>query len=273
MGLLTADVTPIGVVTTGDSQPVELRESSYTVPVATQGNRPCLVAHKGADFAAALGFVGTERIGASPTYQWLERYSKANHGLTLVEFGESLAAELSVLWGKHSYDTCLWIFISGSSGGEPVFRAIRNCGPDMDQALLYTQIGPDFVCIDDLANHVAQYRSPGESPLQTLTQHMALYRNGVLLPAVAALDSFQALMQGLLSGGFQGFAPMSALSGYASVVKMRGEFVKRLFDANKGIYRANRRPIAGKLYVMRVELDGSIYDHAPKSSRQAVRLL
>jgi hypothetical protein len=103
----------------------------------------------------------------------------------------------------------------------------------MDQALLYTQIGTDFVCIDDLANHVAQYRSPGESPLQTLTHHMAVYRNGVLLAAVAALDSFQALMQSLLSGGVQGFAPMSALSGYAGVVKMRGEFVKRLFDANK----------------------------------------
>jgi hypothetical protein len=49
---------------------------------------------------------------------------------------------------------------------------------------------------------------------------------------------------------------------------MRAEFVKRLFDRTKGVYRGDLPPIAGTVYVWRVELDGAIYDHTAKSASQ-----
>jgi hypothetical protein len=269
MGLLTTDVTPLGVVVTGDSQPIELRERAFTIlPTRGARRRPCFVAHAGSDFTAALGFVGTEKIGDSPTRHWLERFSERSPALTLDRFCDGLAHALTIEWSRNSYDTCLWIFISGASQQEPVFRAVRNCGPEMDHSLLYTQIGPDFVWHDDLANHMATYGASEESRLETLAHHTALYRNGILLPGALVLGSFQTLMQQLLSGAFQDFAQVSTLAAYASIVKMRGEFLKRLFDEEKGVYDSDSRPIAGALYVWRVELDGSIYDHSGKKPSQ-----
>jgi hypothetical protein len=272
VGLLTADITPIGVVLTGDSQAVELGESSVTVQ-RTQGapqSRPCLVAHGGTDFAAALGFVGTETIGNSPTNQWLQRFCASRIHLNMDEFCRALTDELTSLWHEHSYETCLWIFICGASAGEPIFRAVRNCGPDMDGNLLYTRIKPDFVWHNDLANHVSTYGRPGETLPHVLAHTMALYRNGVLLPAVGLLDGFRQLTEALLNGGFRGFAPVGSLDAYADIVRMRSEFVKRMFDPAKGIYQ-EAKPIGGTIYVYRVELDGAIYEHKPKA--KPVRLL
>ena len=271
MGLLTADVTPIGVVLTGDSQPVELRESSYTVvPVAGQRRRPCLVAHAGPGFSVALGFVGTEWVGGAGTHSWLERFSAANRALGLDDFCGALSEALTDEWTRHSHDTCLWVFISGASEGRPVFRAVRNCGPDMDERLLYTEIGPSFCWHDDLANHIEMYGQPGESDIQTLWHHMANYRNGVLLPAVEITDRFQRLLEALFTGGSDGFAAVGTLDAYASIVKMRAEFVKRLFDSEKGICTAEERPIDGAVYVWSVGLDGEIRNHTGKKPEQVV---
>jgi hypothetical protein len=49
---------------------------------------------------------------------------------------------------------------------------------------------------------------------------------------------------------------------------MRAEFVKRLFDKTKGVYRGQDPPVTGTVYVWRVELDGAIYDHTGKSVSQ-----
>lgn len=266
MGLLTADVTPIGVVLAGDSQPVELRESSFTVrPTRQQQSRPCLVAHQGSDFAAAVGFVGTERIGESPTRDWLQRFCNAWTDLGIEDFSETLTTELTSRWHEHGYDTCLWVFVCGASAGEPIFRAVRNCGPTMDRNLLYTDIGPTFVWHNDLANHHDTYGRNGESLLATLMHSMALLRNGVLLPAVGVLDGFDKLTQGLMAGGYEGFAPVGTLDAYADIVRMRSEFVKRMFDPVKGVYQAEPKPIGGTIYVYRVELDGAAYDQLPKA--------
>jgi hypothetical protein len=261
MGILTADVTPLGVVMTGDSQPVELRESSYSVlPPAGQRQRQCLVAGGGSDFKAALGFVGTEWIGEQTTFVWLREFVSANPNLSLDDFCTSLAAALTDEWTQNSYETVLWIFVCGASGEVPVFRAIRNCGDIMDENLLYTEVGPTFKWVDDLANHIEQHGP--------LTQASALYRNGVLLPAAGIHDRFSKMLEQLVAGGFRGFEPVSSLGAYAAIVKMRAEFVKRMFDQEKGVYKAEDRPIGGVVFVWRVELDGSIYNHTGKKPEQ-----
>lgn len=249
---------------TGDSQPVELRESAFTVLSAGQERRPCLVSHQGTDFAASVGFVGTEKIGLTDTRAWLQNFCATQTDLNVDAFCEALTTELTSLWNKHGYDTCLWIFIGGVSEGEPIFRAVRNCGPDMDADLLYTRVGADFVHHNDLANHLAAYGQPGETLMELLMRSMAFYRNGVLLPAVGLLDGFYNLTQSLVAGGYPGFAPVSTLESYADIVRMRGEFVKRMFDPSKGIYQSKPKPIGGTIYLYRVELDGSIYDHRSK---------
>lgn len=262
---------------TGDSQPVELRESALTIlpyPAGSRHSRPCMVAHRGDGFSAALSFVGSERIGSALTREWLERFSRGHASLDLDAFCNALVAALTTEWRSHGYDSCLWVFISGASAGEPIFRAVRNCGPDQHPiSWLYTNVTQEFVWHDDLANHVAEYGKPSESRLQVLAHTMALYRNGVLRPANVMLNDFQGLMQEILSGGYPGFAPVGTLAAYASIVKMRGEFIKRIFQHDKGVYQSKDKPISGTLYVWRIELDGSIYDHSAKSASQAVKLL
>jgi hypothetical protein len=269
MGVLSADITPLGVVMTGDSQPVVLRESAYEI-LQTRGvrQRPCLMQHAGAGFTVVLGFVGTERIGGVDALAWLRRFAAANGFLDLDAFCDALCAALTVEWVRHGYDTVLWVFIAGASEGLPLFRAVRNCGPDMDASLLYTKVGRSFVWHNDLANHITQYGRPGETLMQTLGHTQALYRNGVLLPAIGVVDSFRAILNALIAGGYEGFAPIDSLSSYSAIVKMREEFVKRLFDRDKGVYMAAARPVAGTVYVWRVELDGSIYNHTPKKPSQ-----
>ena len=196
VGILTADVTPLGVVITGDSQAVELRESNYRVLSTTgQRQRQCLVACEGSDFKAALGFVGTESIDERSTLIWLREFVSANRNLSLDDFCTSLAAALTDEWTRNRYETVLWIFVCGAAGGLPVFRAIRNCGDVMDENLLYTEAGATFKSVDDLANHIEMYGHPGETTLETLGHHGALYRNGVLLPAVAIVDGFRGILR------------------------------------------------------------------------------
>ena len=141
----------------------------------------------------------------------------------------------------------------------------------MDSNLLYTQIGPEFVCHNDLANHLTTYGKPGETLLQLLMRAMALLRNGVLLPAVGLLDGFDKLTQGLMVGGYEGFSPVGTLDAYADIVRMRSEFVKRMFDPYKGVYQSEPKPIGGTIYVYRVELDGSIFEQKPKAKPVKLR--
>ena len=74
-----------------------------------------------------------------------------------------------------------------------------------------------------------------------------------------------------MSGGYAGFAPVSSLDAYADIVRMRSEFVKRVFDPVKGVYHSSPKPIGGTVYVFRVELDGSIYDHKAKTAPVMLR--
>jgi hypothetical protein len=218
---------------------------------------------------AAVGFVGTEEIAGQRTLDWLRAFFAENPELGLTTFCDQIAEALSAEWARSEYETVLWLFICGATAeGQPIFRAIRNCGPDMDDNLLYTKVGRSFVWHDDLANHLSTYGQPGETNLETLTRALALYRNGVLLPAVAVLDGFPEILGRLFAGGFPGFAPVTTLADYAAVVKMRAEFVKRLFDKTKGVYRGGVPPVAGTVYVWRIELNGKIYDHTAKSVSQ-----
>jgi hypothetical protein len=210
MGLLTADVTPLGVVISGDSQPVELRESAYAVEPATgQHRRPCLTAYGGEGFTAAVGFVGTEQIAGRRTIEWLKDFFASNPGLSLDSFCDRAVEALSAEWERVGCETVLWLFICGAtSDHHPFFRAIRNCGPDMDENLLYTQVGPSFVWHDDLANHLSTYGEEGETDFETLTRALALFetasccllsRSSMASPKFSGVCSQEVFPDSLLS--------------------------------------------------------------------------
>jgi hypothetical protein len=101
-----------------------------------------------------------------------------------------------------------------SSAGAPTHRrstsAAYRAAP-WPWHLLYTEVAPTFVWHNDLANHLSTYSHQGETELETLTRALALYRNGVLLPAVAVLDGFPEILGRLFTGGFPAL-PRSAHS-------------------------------------------------------------
>lgn len=85
IGLLTVDVTPLGVVIAGDSQPVDVCAQHNAIHTQGMKERDPIVRAYARDFTGFAGFVGTEEIGGFPTAEWLARALDSRHALTLAE--------------------------------------------------------------------------------------------------------------------------------------------------------------------------------------------
>jgi hypothetical protein len=262
VGLLTVDVTALGIVMTSDSRPIEIGSGDIRVPpfVGEQRRNKILERH-GGGFDGLIGYVGTEQIGGRSTRAFIEQVSTACPDLGLGEFVRQLAYELSRSWIECKLSTGLWVFIAGAESGELRFWFLRNL--DFDGGL-YVNLRSAFTAVDDLDEHAVP-RVMRENNLtskdEVLSRIALFFRNGALIPAASILDDFDALIRRLYAGGYAGFDPISSLDEYARLVRMRQEFVKRMFDSSKGIYRAGRSPIGGVIYIRSVSPQGAIFEH------------
>jgi hypothetical protein len=176
----------------------------------------------------------------------------------LAEFASQLAYELSAAWIEHNLTTGLWVFIAGAEDGELRFWFLFN--GDF-QGGLYVNLRPAFTAVNDLDEHAIPrvMRENGLASKYDVLSRIALFfRNGALIPAASILDDFDALIRRIYAGGYPGFDLISSLAEYAYLVRMRQEFVKRMFDRSKGIYRDRTPPIGGVIFVRSVNPTGDI---------------
>jgi hypothetical protein len=261
MGLLTVDVTSGGVVMTSDSQPIRLTEGAVEV-LESKGvrRRDPMIQRKGTEFGGLLGFVGTEKIGSRATREVLEKVNGETTDLGVHAFRKELAARLSDLWREHGLESCLWVFVAGSVAGEPHFSYVVN--GTLGAGNKYWDITPAFKEVNDLdETHVLPLLNEYGTKANVLAHRAFAFRNGALEPAFAILNDYTAMMERLYSGGYEGFSPEMSLDDYAALVRVRQEFVKRLFDPSKGVWRGAAPPIGGEVYARLVDTGGVVSDH------------
>jgi len=268
VGLLTVDVTSLGVVMTSDSQPIELVEGGLKVLDLKASDQKILERHAGG-FDGLIGYVGTERIGSATTRSFLERSSDATPDLPLGDFCRQLAADLSAAWREHELRTCLWVFVAGTEGREPRFWFVVN--GELAPAGYYVNIRDEFRAVNDLD----MYKVPEaaaelgvRSKDEVLARTTFFFRNGAIAHCAGVLDDFTKLVRNLYFGGYPGFPPIATLDAYAALVRVRQEFVKRIFDPSKGVWRGDdRTPIDGTVIVCSVDLNGNVDPHHKHARR------
>jgi hypothetical protein len=245
-----------------DSQPIEILSGSIAVPdFGGERRRDKIVERRGGGFDGLIGYVGTEQIGSETARAFIERVSREQPALPLKEFSEFLAEELSRAWVEHDLATGLWIFIAGTEDGEPRFWFAVNC--DFAGGL-YTNVRPAFTAVNDLDEHAVPrvMREGGfSSKAEVLANRTLFFRNGALIPAATIFDDFTGLIERVYVGGYDGFDRISTLDDYAYLVRMRQEFIKRMFDSSKGIYGHHNPPIGGVVYVRGVTPGGEIKEY------------
>jgi hypothetical protein len=262
LGLLTVDVTALGVVMSSDSQPIEIVSGDIRVPdFAGERRRDKIIERHGGGFDGLIGYVGTEQIGAETTRAFIERVSRDQPELPLAAFANHLAHQLSAAWIEHKLATGLWVFIAGAEGGELRFWWLFN-GDFSDG--LYVNLRPAFSVVNDLDEYAVP-RTMAEggfaSKAEVLANRTLFFRNGALIPAATIFDEFTGLIERVYVGDYDGFERISTLADYAYLVRMRQEFIKRMFDNSKGIYRRGNPPIGGVIYVRGVSPDGEISEY------------
>lgn len=259
MGLLTVDVTALGVVMSSDSQPIEIVSGNIRVlDFGGERRRDKMIERHGGGFDGLIGYVGTEQVGTKTTRAFIDRVSHGAPDLPLAEFAEHLARELSAAWIAHELTTGLWVFLAGAEDGELRFWFAVNC--DFTGGL-YTNVRCAFTVVNDLDEHAVPrvMREGGfNSKAEVLANRTLLFRNGALLPAATIFDDFTALIERVYVGGYDGFDRILTLDDYAYLVRMRQEFIKRMFDNSKGIYRNDNPPIGGVIFVRAVSPDGAV---------------
>lgn len=262
MGLLTLDVTALGVVMSSDSWPIEIVSGAiHPLDFAGERRRDKIIERRGGGFDGLIGYVGTEQVGSQMTRAFIEQVSARESDLALGEFAAHLAGELSAAWAEHELSTGLDVFIAGAEDGELRFWYLRNF--DFKDGL-YTNVRRSFTAVNDLdENLVPQYMRENAlaSKAELLSRIAIFLRTGVLSPAASLIDDFQALVRRLYAGEYTGFDRISSLDDYARLVLMRQEFVKRMFSPRKGIYRDGNPPIGGAVYIRSVSPGGDIVDH------------
>ena len=264
MGLLTVDVTGLGVVMTSDTQPVELVEGSVRVLLLTDSTKVKKIIERHAGgFDGVVGYVGTEKIGNATVRSFIERTSSRTPNLPLGEFCRQLGCDLSMAWREKDMRTCLWVFVAGVENSDPQFWYIVN--GELGPAGFYVNIAHGFRAVNDLDVNVVP-KSAVELGVATKAEVLArttfFFRNGAIVPAAKVLDDFMPLVQNLYLGGYPGFPPVETIDAYASMVRVRQEFVKRLFDKPKGVWRGEGRgPVGDDVDVYSVDLAGQVRPH------------
>lgn len=117
---------------------------------------------------------------------------------------------------------------------------------------VYVNVSTGFRLVDDLDRVViprAMEETGASTKEEAMRGRLFFFRNGALLPAAMLFDSFTRLMEDVYRGGFENFDRVSSLDHYGALVRMRQEFIKRMFEPSKGLYSGGRPPIGGKIYV------------------------
>lgn len=264
MGLLTVDVTALGVVMTSDMQPIELVDGGLRVlPLNNDTRVKKIIERHGGGFDGLIGYVGTESIAGATVRSFLEAQSSSAPDLPLGEFCRHLAEGLSQAWVDNDLRSCLWVFVAGVAGGEPRFWWAVN--GELAPSGFYVNIGHQFRVTDDLDMYAVP-RAAAQLGVATKSEVLArttfFFRNGAIVPAANVLDDFEPLVRRLYLGGYPGFPPIETIEAYAAVVRVRQEFVKRLFDRPKGVWQGDERgPIGADIDVYSVDLDGNVLPH------------
>ena len=255
MGLLTVDVTPYGIVMTGDSQPIDLGGSTWWVNSTATRNRNPVVPLTLSTFRGLVGYVGTEQIDGKPTRQWLEGALAANRAAALSELCTELARALTTIWTNNAVETLLSIFIAGYEGSEPRFWWVSNGEPPMET------VPSTFAAVDDLDGHwFPQHAKAGEKTASELVAKTApSFRRGVLEAAVI-FDCFRDLVDSLILGGLIGQIP--TLDHFVAYARFRFELAKRIYDPRYGFITADRPAIVGNtIHAYSVDPTGIVNEH------------
>jgi hypothetical protein len=268
MGLLTLDVTALGVVMTSDRQPIELLDGDLRVlPVDDENRVPKIIERHAGGFDGLIGYVGTEVIGTATVRSVLESINNAST-LPLGEFCRYLGADLSRRWAEHALQSCLWVFVGGIADGEPRFWHIVNA--DLAPSGLYVNVRRDFRVVNNLdmfAIPNAADQLGVTTKADVLARTTFFFRNGAIVPAASVLDDFDPLVRNLYFGQYAGFPAIDSVDAYAAMVRVRQEFVKRLFDDKKGVWRGpGRAPIGLDIDVFSVDLNGKVKPHHKHAS-------
>lgn len=248
---------------TSDSQPIEIVSGAVnSLGFSGARRRDKISERHGGGFDGLIGYVGTEQIGGELTRAFLDRVSIGQPDLSLADFAHHLAHELSAAWVEREMATGLWVFIAGAEHGELRFWWLFN--GDFAGGL-YVNLRPSFTVTNDLDDHAVP-RTMAEggfvSKADVLANRTLFFRNGALIPAATLFDEFTRLIERVYVGGYDGFDRISTLGDYAYLVRMRQEFIKRMFDNAKGIYRHGNPPIGGVVYVRGVDPSGAITEYA-----------
>jgi len=95
----------------------------------------------------------------------------------------------------------------------------------------------------------------GEGKQRVLSRTIGYLRNGSLRGYLEPFDDFNGLMSKLYDGRYDGFESFSTIQAYAALVRMRAEFITRIFKPSKGLY-SGAQPVHGPVEVRAVGLDG-----------------
>jgi hypothetical protein len=266
MGLLTLDITPVGLVMTSDSQAILLHEESFEV-LPERGDRKKIVRARLSGFRGLLRYVGTESLGDKLVSEWLQSFVLRNQELALADFSAALADSLSAEWRRKELDTCLWVFIAGYENGEACFWFVVNGFLDPSTGL-YEHIDQTFFAVNDLdESYIAPRRAsdPRLTKQEILTKTVFRFRNGVLVPPTTEIvDAFDVLSDRLHTGRYKGFVALRSLDHFAYIARQRMEFIKRLYSSKHGIYVEKNSPISGTVYVHSVASDGTFWNYPLK---------
>jgi hypothetical protein len=197
VGLLAVDVTSFGVVMSADSQPVEiLGGSTLALPTAGRRSWKHLMVRTGGGFVGLVGYVGTEQIGSTPTYDWLRDFSRAETNASVGPYCERLAIALTEAWRDHRLLSVLEILIAGVEGGDVQFWYVRN-SQGLRADGMHEDASTQFAWANDLdQNYIPRDAAPGQSKDDVLRERMYSFRQGLLMPASTVFDTFAGIMAG-----------------------------------------------------------------------------
>jgi hypothetical protein len=263
MGVLTVDLSAVGVVMSADSQPIEALNGRTRI-LGQQGQRHTrnpIVRRTAAGFAGFTGFVGTERIGTRTTRNWLDAFGSRHPSAPLADYATAMGQELTAEWQAHGIISVLEILISGVEKSEVRFWYVRNSqGLNADGT--YVAPAPQFKAVNDLdRNYVPLAVRRGLTKEQLLQQQMLSFRQGDLRPAATVFDAFAEILSLLYAHGIPGFTPIASVDDLGYFARQRLEFVKRLYSQKHGIHRQSQAPIGGKVHVVGVDRKGVVQDY------------
>jgi hypothetical protein len=263
VGLLTVDVTPLGIVMAADSQRVDIYADRLDLGGFTTRNS--IVRMEGTGFSGFVGSIGTEKVGGEPTAAWLARALADIRQKPLSEVCEALGERLTAIWEAGPGLTRLSLFVAGYEEGEPQFWWIANedvPGPST------VAVPTKFDVVNDLTErYYPQHNLGGETIREVIERNLPSFRRGVMEVA-NVFDRFTVGVGQTIQDGQRWIPPLHTLERFAAYTRFRFEYTKRVYDPKYGIGVEQSRPVAGNIQVVSVDPLGIArvhYKHVGKS--------